>query len=327
MHKLPPILLIGTLSMLFAEVFSGASQTWFINGWGILVTFPLYLAHLLFFLAIALRTKRTSLSQLYLFGVLFALYEAWITKVLWSGYMDSEGPSLGTFLGLGMAEFPILVLFWHPVMSFIVPIFVFEILTGKALVQHTPILKKSCRKTIVICMFLILVSSFIANGNGFDLISANMAVGGSLLIIAGLHRLSKGVDMTRLVPGRRGFTLLSGYLLLLYIVTFIFLLPERIPTTLTPYLSIVASYVIVIALLVRSGEGTVQTVKLDTNTYSTRNVIMFIPVLIFAVIMACSVPEISMNVLMVTYFSLMVLGMTLFGIVTRNVLKAKMSKI
>ena len=312
--------------MLFAEVFSGASQTWFINGWGILVTFPLYLAHLLFFLAIALRTKRTSLSQLYLFGVLFALYEAWITKVLWSGYMDSEGPSLGTFLGLGVAEFPILVLFWHPVMSFIVPIFVFEILTGKALVQHTPILKKSCRKTIVICMFLILVSSFIANGNGFDLISANMAVGGSLLIIAGLHRLSKGVDMTRLEPGRRGFTLLSGYLLLLYIVTFIFLLPERIPTTLTPYLSIVASYVIVIALLVRSGEGTVQTVKLDTNTYSTRNVIMFIPVLIFAVIMACSVPEISMNVLMVTYFSLMVLGMTLFGIVTRNVLKGEMLK-
>ncbi|MHC1576505.1 MAG: hypothetical protein ACXQTE_04055 [Methanosarcinaceae archaeon] len=326
MHKLPSILLIGTLSMLFAEVFSGASQTWFINGWGILVTFPLYLAHLLFFLAIALRTKRTSLSQLYLFGVLFALYEAWITKVLWSGYMDSEGPSLGTFLGLGVAEFPILVLFWHPVMSFIVPIFVFEILTGKALVQHTPILKKSCRKTIVICMFLILVSSFIANGNGFDLISANMAVGGSLLIIAGLHRLSKGVDMTRLEPGRRGFTLLSGYLLLLYIVTFIFLLPERIPTTLTPYLSIVASYVIVIALLVRSGEGTVQTVKLDTNTYSTRNVIMFIPVLIFAVIMACSVPEISMNVLMVTYFSLMVLGMTLFGIVTRNVLKGEMLK-
>lgn len=146
MHKISPILLIGTLSMFFAEVFSGASQTWFINGWGILVTFPLDLVHLLFFLAIAMRTKRTSLSQLYLFGVMFALYEAWITKVLWAGYMDTEGPSLGTSLGLGVAEFPVLVLFWHPIMSFIVPILVFEILTGKTLVQHSEILKRSGRK-------------------------------------------------------------------------------------------------------------------------------------------------------------------------------------
>ncbi|MCK4432956.1 MAG: hypothetical protein KAV48_03390, partial [Methanomicrobia archaeon] len=78
MRKLFPILLIGCLSMLFAEVFSGASQTWFINGWGILVTFPLYLGHVLFFLWIALKSKRTTLSQLYLFGVIFALYESWI---------------------------------------------------------------------------------------------------------------------------------------------------------------------------------------------------------------------------------------------------------
>jgi len=69
MRKLAPVLLIGTLSMLFAEVFSGASQMWYVSGWGLLITFPLYSAHLLFFLNIAMKLRKTSLSQLYLFGV------------------------------------------------------------------------------------------------------------------------------------------------------------------------------------------------------------------------------------------------------------------
>jgi len=323
MYKISPILLIGTLSMFFAEVFSGASQTWFINGWGILVTFPLYLAHLLFFLAIAMRTKRTSLSQLYLFGVMFALYEAWITKVLWAGYMDTEGPSLGTFLGLGVAEFPVLVFFWHPVMSFIVPILVFEMLTGKILVQHSEILKRSGRKTIVITLLLILLSSFIANGNGFDPASAIVSVAGSLLIIAILYRLSKGTDITQLVPGKMGFRVLCLYLLVLYIVTFIFLLPERIPATILPYLSIICFYVIAIALLSRSEKGTLQLVQLEDKDYSPRNFVMFIPVLILAVIIACLVPNISTNVLMLTYFSLIITGTVMFLIVARNIFKQK----
>lgn len=52
--------------------------------------------------------------------------------------MDTEGHSLGTFLGFGIAEFPAVVFFWHPVMSFIVPILVLEVLTGKAVTQLVP---------------------------------------------------------------------------------------------------------------------------------------------------------------------------------------------
>ncbi|WP_135644142.1 hypothetical protein [Methanococcoides vulcani] len=241
MQKIPPILLIGTLSMLFAEVFSGASQTWFISGWGILVTFPLYLAHLLFFLGIALKTERTSLSQLYLFGVLFALYESWITKVLWAGYFDSEGPSMGTFLGLGIGEFPILVFFWHPIMSFIVPTLVFEILTGKVLTGHEFILERTRRKTSMIVFFLILISTFIANGNQFDLVSANISLIGTLSIIAVLYKFTKDSDLSYLELGKRSFKLLGSYLILLYIVTFLYLLPERITTTILPYISILYS--------------------------------------------------------------------------------------
>ena len=189
MNKLPSILLIGSLSMLFAEVFSGASQTWFINGWAILITFPLYLGHVLFFLGIALKSKRTSLFQLYLFGVIFALYEAWITKVLWAGYMDSAGPGFGTLFGISVAEFLVLVFFWHPIMSFVLPILVFEILTKKVLYGHESILRKSTKKTTLVSLFLILISTFIANGNGFDLISSNASLIGTFLIILGLFYL------------------------------------------------------------------------------------------------------------------------------------------
>ncbi|MCD4806627.1 MAG: hypothetical protein K8R13_03500 [Methanococcoides sp.] len=206
-------------------------------------------------------------------------------------------------------------------MSFIVPILVFEILTGKTLGQHSEILKRSGRKTIIITLLLILLSSFIANGNGFDPVLAIMSVAGSLLIITVLYRLSKGTEIAQLVPGKRGFRVLCVYLLLLYIVTFIFLLPERIPTTIAPYLSIIFFYAIAIALLSRSGKENVQIIQLDTKDYSPRNFIMFIPILILAVTIACFVPNISTNVLMLTYFSLIITGTAMFLMVARNILK------
>jgi len=99
MSNLLPILLLGILSMFFAEVFSGASHIWFLDFWGLFITMPLYLSHTLFFLNLALRTKRTSLNQLYFFGMLFGLYEALITKVLWAGYPNEVKPMFGTFMG------------------------------------------------------------------------------------------------------------------------------------------------------------------------------------------------------------------------------------
>ena len=123
------ILLIGCLSMFFAEVFAGSSQIWLIDPWSLLVTFPLYLFHLLFFFNLATRTNRTSVPQLYLWGVMFALYEAWITKVLWSGYPGSDGPIFGLVGGIAILEFIVLVFFWHPILAFVLPILVFELLT------------------------------------------------------------------------------------------------------------------------------------------------------------------------------------------------------
>src|SRR4030042_4458730 len=116
------LLLLGVLSMFFAEVFSGASTLWFLNPWGVLVTIPLHLGPPAFLFNVAVRWSRTSLRHLYFLGMMFGLYEALITKVLWHGYPDSSGPQFGTLLGGAWGEFITLVLFWHPFMSFILPV-------------------------------------------------------------------------------------------------------------------------------------------------------------------------------------------------------------
>jgi len=56
----------------------------FFNAWGILVVFPLYTLHTLVLAFLFFRRKQISLPVLFLAGMLFGLYEAYITKVLWN---------------------------------------------------------------------------------------------------------------------------------------------------------------------------------------------------------------------------------------------------
>lgn len=321
-----PILLIGALSMLFAEVFSGASQAWFISGWGILGTYPLYLAHVLFFLWIALKLKKTSLSQLYLFGVIFALYESWITKVLWAGYIDQGNQLSISFLGLGVAEFPVLVFFWHPIMSFILPILVFEILTGKILAGHESVLRKSTKKTTLIVLFLILISTFIAYGNKLNSVSANLSLIGTLVIISGLFYLAKKSNIKVFEFSKTGFTVVTIYLLFLYITAFFLLLPVRIPKTIMPYASIIVFYFFVIFLISKLKKIEAEFVVLNDNQYSIKDIIFFAIVTILSVNVACVLSNISSLIFIATYIGLIFLGTTIFVKVVYKTLKQDFAK-
>lgn len=312
MKRIYPILLIGLLSMLFAEIFSGASTTWFFNPWGIFLTLPLYLFHVLFFMWIAMQYKRTSLQQLYLFGVIFALYEAWVTKVLWAGYMDAEGLGMGTILGVGVAEFSVLVFFWHPIMSFVIPVLVFQILTGTAFSGHVTILQKSRRSLIVVLIAILLSSSFIANGNSFNIVSANISVLGTLLLIFVTRKLAAGSNIQFLHFSKKYFRIVAAYLVILYVATFVFLLPEKIPITLIPYIPIILSYIIVVTLLLRSKESSSSLETLHGNSYSAKDVFVLSIVLLLGVNFACLAPSVSTALLTVTYLSLVVAGPILF---------------
>ncbi len=274
--KLLGFLFIGTLSMLYSEVGSGASNLWFITPFGWLLTFVLYTLHTLFYFNIAIRWQKTSIHHLYLLGMLFALYEAPITQVLWSGYIEQEGPMWGTFQGIAWGEFLVLVFFWHPVMSFILPILTYELFVlegnekatskSKIIPQHAEFLARLEKKKKWLYLFTILFSPFQLLGSGFDfgvsLVSILITMGLAILFKKLLSRLKrrKGLDqpmgLEDITLGKKGMVIIN--LLLVFwvygfgsyaISTFV---PGRWPNNIESYLNIALFALVVIILFISS---------------------------------------------------------------------------
>lgn len=225
-------LLVGCLSMLYAELFSGASRLWVFDPWSLLMTFPLYLVHVVFFFNLALRTKKTSPVHLYLWGILFAMYESWITQVLWLGY-NAQGPMVGTILGIGIGEFVALVFFWHPVSSFMLPLLVFEMLTLSAssntieqriLPSHVPFLVKT--KSNLKYIWILYVSGSLTmavnyQGNVFLAVAALGVTYGLIYLLYRKARQYHTFSVYSLRVSKCGMTLMIIYLLILYSVMFL----------------------------------------------------------------------------------------------------------
>jgi len=321
-----PVLLIGCLSMFCGEVLIGSSQAWFLSGWGLLMTFPLYLAHTLFFLWIALKLKKTTLPQLYFFGVIFALYESWVTKVLWAGYVGSLGPGMGTFLGIGVAEFPFLVLFWHPVISFILPILIFEIMTGKALVGHDLILRRSWRKTIAVAVFLFLISGFIVKGNGLSLLQSLISVLGSLVLIIFFYKRSKNSDLKIFEFNKPVFLGMSVFLFLLYSISFFRFLPERTPQSSIAFFSILVVYAFAFLLIYFSKKADPAFIGLSNEHYSIGFLSVCLWMIVIFVALASIVPNFVSTTSIITYFGFMVLGAIFFAVALYHIVLTMFQK-
>jgi hypothetical protein len=230
-------LLIGVVVVICAECFSGASLpmgVW--HPWTWLMTYWLYYAHFFFFTTLAVRTGRTSLGSLYLWGVLFGLYESWITKVIWYGYSGDGKFVMGGIGPYGFSEISMVFIF-HPVVSFIVPLAV-GCLLCPPLRRWFPDLcwltGKSKGAWVVQVYFLISFAPVMAmNSGGSVNLAVNMALAVALLFL--LSRLARPAlsapDERRIVVfGGWGFAGLCIYLALLYGVTYRFLKPEGLPS-------------------------------------------------------------------------------------------------
>ena len=255
--KIVFILLAGSLSMFFAEALSGSSVLWFVTPWAWLVTFWLYLAHLLLFINLALIFRRTSLTVLYLWGVLFGLHEAWITKVTWAGYAG-QAPGIGKILGFAIPEFPLIVFFWHPVFSFILPVLAFEVLSGKTnmLPGHRRYLSKRPRNWLVALSAVLIGATFLSMNAQGNLVATVVTIVGSVVIIGVLYLLSRGLSkisgmrfsIESLRLGKIGMFVLLVYLALLYVLAFVYILPERTASPLTILLTL-GVYTVIVGLL------------------------------------------------------------------------------
>jgi hypothetical protein len=308
--------LVGALSMFFAEVLSGSSVLWFLTPWGWLVTFWLYTAHTVLFANLALRFGRTSVVSLYLWGVLFGLYESWITKVAWAGYVGAT-PGWGTLLGFSLPELLIVVLFWHPVFSWILPLLSFEVLGGRSgvLPQHRPWLVRT-RRTIGLGLATATVGALFlatnAHGNAPAVvvtIAGSAALIGCLLRVASAGGRPVSIDSLRL--GRRGMTILVAYLALLYGLGFVLIAPERIAPPPTILLT-VCLYAVVLALLRAAGPDAIPADAAAGPLVSSRDLRRGLVVLaamgvVFAVALPLAYPLVA-----VSYLALVVAGAALF---------------
>lgn len=246
------ILFVGLLSIFYAEVNSGSSPLWFAvwwGWWGVIVVFELYLAHLLFYVNVALRTHRVSLTQLYLLGCLVGLYEGPITKVLWFGYPGQPTDTL--ILGFAVYEFIMLVFFWHPIFSFLLPVVFYELLSFRYLekIGSPSWLEDSFFKTrprfskFVLLSVVIIGASFLSVNSHFNigilLLSGVVNVGLLILFKQRLFNSTKLQGINSLYLSRKWLIVVSIYLVLLYSVMFPFIGADLIPGSLTLILTAV----------------------------------------------------------------------------------------
>ena len=77
-------IILAALSTFFAEVFSGSDMFPFFHPWGLLVVVPLYGLHIILLSSLVYRAGKPRFASLVFAGMLFGLYEAYLTKVLWA---------------------------------------------------------------------------------------------------------------------------------------------------------------------------------------------------------------------------------------------------
>jgi len=204
--------------------------------WSLVVTIPLYGLHTLVLAWIVYRFSKPRLYTLFFAGVIFALYEAYITKVLWVGWGSETIWYIG---GVAVVETAVLLLFWHPFMAFIVPLFASEsILTrSREVLSGLPGPLRSLfsdrKRTYGTLMLFALLWGM--NQAGVSP-SPLHAIASELLAIVvftpllyayrrkGLHQY----DIRQLLPTRRELLVLLGWLLLIYVVLGLGVKPETL---------------------------------------------------------------------------------------------------
>ncbi|MBI2425879.1 MAG: hypothetical protein HYV27_23845 [Candidatus Hydrogenedentes bacterium] len=260
-------LYIGWIVLICAEGLSGASLgSGFWNPWTLLVTFWLYFGHFFLFTTLAIHSGRCSLSALYLWGVLFGLYESWITKVVWYGY-EGNGQSVPGWIGPFAYSEISMVFFFHPAISFILPLCILCMVSPAHRAQFPDLAWFSApekRPRLLRYFFIVSFAAVMAMNSGGP-VNLLLNAAFALIILVALRRLAGEslhvASVTHATPapaplgtslqalnaallaegpganpvsvlafGRRGFAALCVYLAALYVIGYVFIRPEGLPS-------------------------------------------------------------------------------------------------
>ena len=321
------ILFAGILSVFYAEVLSGSSILWFLDPFGYLVLLPLYMFHLVILYNFAVMFHRNSPRSLYLFGVLFGLYETWMTKVVWAGFPGSDQPLLGAPLGFAIAEMSIVVFVWHPFMSFIAPILTIQIISmhlGNEDYSSKPwiitFLSKRKLSLFFYFFFAIFSGSALALNSGGDLLKSSLGFLGTLLIayivyLIIVKRNPEALTLDSLIVGKNGLTFMLTYLGLLYILFFFSVRTEAIPGPATIVLTILFYLVILLAIFLDRVPNDTNTVTSSTSTslFGKKDILRFYTIIYVLVVVFSILGELAFLIIVAAFIATIVIGFIIFA--------------
>ena len=240
--------ILGALSTALPEVTAGSDLYPFFKAADYLLVIPLYSLHILVLWYVVWRGGRPRLYNLFPAGALFGLYEAYLTKVIWSPTWAAEPFSV---FGVAVVETLVLVLFWHSFLAFIVPLLVAEtsLTCSREIAGGLPEWLGG-RLARLRGGYLFLVFPFVGglfqSVNTHSIWDAVFSGLTSTVIVVGLvyvwrRRVGCGYTLRSLLPTRREFRVLLALLLLLYGLMGVFWRPEALPG-LGPQLAVWALY-------------------------------------------------------------------------------------
>lgn len=247
-------LLLGLTSTAFAEVLF--PTTAFDLGTMAMFAVPIYLLYSVVLAASVYRTDRVSYPTLYLAGVLLALYEAYVTKVLWAPLGDRPAVALG---GVYAFETLGLVLFWHPVVSFLLPVVVVEtVATASTRSLRPPLAGHRFARPLVVAIAASLLVFQGALGGPVRALFGNAVALTTLLVALFLWRRTGGHahGMRALLPDGRTLGVLAVALVGVSLVLGSMIRPDALPTQPIPHLLVLSMYAGAGGLLVVLLRGT-----------------------------------------------------------------------
>jgi len=227
------LLLLSLTSVYFAEVIAGSSKYPFYDLWGIAVVIPLYGLHtiiLLYIIKKYLGNRKVMFATLYFAGTIFGLYEAYLTKVLWVGL----SPDSFIVYHIALIDFLVLVFVWHPLMSFIIPVLVFEgfMTKDKYLFDGLPnhVKKGIKNKWGRLSFFALLGLFFSLNGiSPIDVLMSGTFNAIPVLLLYYILRKKKihlKYSLQEILPNKNEIKICVGILIVMYIVMGIFIQGE-----------------------------------------------------------------------------------------------------
>ncbi|MCC6795381.1 MAG: hypothetical protein IT366_09705 [Candidatus Hydrogenedentes bacterium] len=313
-------LFVGLIVLVGAEGLSGASiRTGLWHPWTLLVTYWLYFAHFFFFTTLAIRTRKTSLPALYLWGVLFGLYETWITKVVWAGFEGNGHFTLGKIGPYGFAEIN-MVFFFHPLLSFLLPLCVLTVLSPgcRRMFPELAGLMRDTRKARMLRVYLVVmyvtVLSLISGGPlNIAINIVVVAAAGWVLLRFGENALKDKPAESLLVLRPRGFAVVCVYLAFLYGLTYFYLRPGALPSAAVQFATFIF-YAAAILSLMRVPAVVPQAAPPMDPAERSRGTRMLMTILVCALLLSLLSGSPILAIATVPHFVLWTLiGFVLFG--------------